>query len=201
MNLIGKLFFKGLATVLPVALTIYLVYWVVGSVELVLRSLYLLVIPERYYKEGMGFVASIIVVILVGLLMSSWMTRWIFLLGEWVLGRLPLVRGLYNMIVDMLRFFVASERGAFSEVVLIRIGGSAQMLGLVTRASFEDFPAGIGGEGKLAVYLPFSYAMGGHVVLVDRADVQPVEMSREDALRYVVTAGMVDIKEKAPAPS
>ena len=72
-----------------------------------------------------------------------------------------------------------------------------EMLGFVTRSSWDDSPEGFGGPGKLGVYLPMSYQIGGFLIVVDKEDVRPVEMEMEDALRIALAAGITS----KPAPS
>ena len=64
------------------------------------------------------------------------------------------------------------------------------MLGGLTRNDFSDLPPGVGFEGEVAVYLPMSYQVGGYTVMVPRASINPVQMSREEAMRFVLTAGL-----------
>jgi uncharacterized membrane protein len=95
------------------------------------------------------------------------------------------------MIADIMRFFAHSEDEAFSQVVMVQTGvGDMELMGFVTRTSFEDVPEGIGGEGQVAVYLPMSYQLGGFVVMVPVSRVRPVDLGMQDAMRFAVTAGI-----------
>jgi uncharacterized membrane protein len=66
-----------------------------------------------------------------------------------------------------------------------------QVLGLLTRGEFAELPDDFAaGQDLVAVYIPFSYAMGGVTTLVPRSAVRPVSMSMEEAMRFAITAGM-----------
>jgi uncharacterized membrane protein len=65
-----------------------------------------------------------------------------------------------------------------------------RLLGFITRSDFSDLPPGVGKEGEVAVYLPMSYQVGGYTILVPRSRVTAVDMSREEALRFLLTAGI-----------
>ena len=72
-----------------------------------------------------------------------------------------------------------------------------KLLGFVTREDFSDLPAGLAGEGVVAVYLPMSYQIGGYTVMLPRSAIEPVNMSMQDAMKFAVTGGM---KAKVSTP-
>lgn len=191
MKTISKVFLRGLAAVLPVALTLYIVYWLADTGEGLFHGLITSLLGEDTYFTGLGLLATLAVVFLVGLLMYHWLTRWIYDLGAGLLERIPVVKAVYGMIADIMRFFAHSEDQAFSQVVMLQTGmGDMELLGFVTRTEFNDLPEGIGSEGQLAVYLPMSYQLGGFVVMVPKDKVRPVEMGMQEAMRFAVTAGI-----------
>jgi uncharacterized membrane protein len=63
-------------------------------------------------------------------------------------------------------------------------------MGFVTRSEFDDLPAGVGRKGEIAVYLPMSYQIGGYTLFLPREQAEPVEMSREAAMKFILTAGL-----------
>lgn len=206
MKLLTRLFFRGLATVLPLALTVGILYWLIVSAETLLRELYIWIVPngERYYLPGLGFAITVVLIITVGALMYSWLARSLYDLGISLVERLPGVRTVYGMVKDILRFFIASETEAFDQVVMVDLPGTGgRILGFQTRDSLDDLPEGIGGPQDVAVYLPMSYQIGGFLLMVPRDRVQPVQMSMEEALRFTVTAGVATLpksREVQPRP-
>jgi len=81
----GKTFLTGFITILPIVLTVYLLYWLVVSAETALGNVIRLVLPEDMYWPGMGTIAGLLVVFLVGLLMHAYVVRRLFAWGEQVL--------------------------------------------------------------------------------------------------------------------
>lgn len=189
-----RTFLRGLAAILPLALTAALVTWSVVSGEALLRSAILLCgFPEEQYLPGMGFVLSIALIFVIGLLMYSFIVRQVYRRLTALLERIPIVKFVYGMFVDVARLVASSEKRPFQRVVLVKLPEGLEQIGFVTREDFEDHPEI--GEGKIAVYLPMSYQLGGFTMIVPRASVRELSMSVEDALRFCVTAGVAQPEE------
>ena len=91
----------------------------------------------------------------------------------------------------MVSFFAHTDKKEFNQVVMVRpVKDGPEMLGFLTRSHWDDMPDGFGGEGKLGVYLPMSYQIGGFLIVVDESDVRPIEMEMEEALRIALAAGI-----------
>lgn len=183
-----RTFLRGLAAILPLALTGYLVYQAAVAGETLLRSVVLLIVDESHYWPGMGFALSLALVFVIGLAMYSIVARTIYRRLTHLLERIPIVKSVYGMIVDVVRLFAASEERPFRRVVLVQLPGELEQIGFVTREDFHDHADF--GDGRLAVYLPMSYQLGGFTVVVPRERVRDVDMSVEEALRFCVTAGV-----------
>ena len=188
MRFLARTFFRGLAAILPIALTGYLVYWAVVAGETVLRNLLLLVLPEEAIWPGMGLTLSIALVLVAGVLMYSFVVRRIYRYLTGVLERIPVVKSVYGMIVDVVRLFGRAEDRPFRRVVLVRFEEGFEQIGFQTRDDFADVPEV--GPGKVAVYLPMSYQLGGFTLVLPVERVRDVSMSVEDALRFCITAGV-----------
>lgn len=195
MRFLAKIFLRGLAAILPLALTGYLAYAAVVAGETLLRKLLLLVLPADSYWPGMGFLLSVALVLVIGLLMYSFIVRRIYGRFTRLLERIPVVKSIYGMLVDVVRLFASADERPFRRVVLVQQQEGVEQVGFLTREDFTDLP-GIG-PGKVAVYLPMSYQLGGFTVIVPKANVRELAMSVEDALRFCVTAGVA----KAASPA
>lgn len=188
-NHAGRIFLTGLLTVLPVIVTLYFVLWVLSVLEKFFGKQVLLVIPDEWYRTGMGLAVAVVFVFLVGLLMHAILFRRLFGWTEKVLLEIPLVRSVYAALRDLLGLF-AQHKEPSLQVVSLNLPGNLRLLGFVTRSDFSDAPAGIARAGEVAVYLPMSYQIGGYTVLVPRSACTPVEMSREEAMKFILTAGL-----------
>jgi len=183
-----RTFFRGLAAVLPLALTGSLITWAVVSAETGLKKLIVLWLPEEQYWDGMGTVLAIGLVFLIGLLMYSFIARRVYKAFTALIERIPIVKTIYGMFVDVARLVASGDEKPFRKVVMIQLPEGIEQIGFLTRDSFEDHPDI--GERKVAVYLPMSYQLGGFTVIVPADRVRELSMTVEEALRFCVTAGV-----------
>jgi uncharacterized membrane protein len=192
---IGRIFLTGLLTVLPVIATIYFTVWVLTVLERFFGKQVLFLLPDEWYHTGMGLVLAVVFVFLVGVLMHAILFRRLFGWAERLLLGIPLVRSVYAALRDLIGLF-AEEKDVSLQVVSLNLPGDLRLLGFVTRADFSDAPPGIAAPGEIAVYLPMSYQVGGYTVLVPKSACTRVDMSREDAMKFILTAGL---KSASPA--
>jgi uncharacterized membrane protein len=196
MQKIGKLFLQGLIAVLPVAVTIYVLYWLASSAESLLGGAIKSVISEDLYVPGMGVLAGLLVILGAGILLRVWVFRRIFRWGERVLGKIPLIKSLYGSIRDLMGFFDSTKKKDFDKVVMVDLADTGvRLMGLVTREDFSTLPEGIGSDETVAVYVPMSYQIGGYTVIVRKSKVEPVDMSIEQAMRFTLTAALSTNRE------
>lgn len=192
MRFISRNILTGLLTILPVALTVYLLYWLAISSESVLGGMIQLVLPEEMYWPGMGIVAGLIVVFVLGLLMHAYVVQRLFAFTERLLYRMPFIKSVYGAIHDFFNYFAPSIKKEYKQVVAVTIGDTdMQVIGFVTQAIPEHLPEGFNEPNSILVYLPLSYMIGGYAVLIPRSKVRPLDMSMEDAMRFTLTAGVI----------
>ncbi len=194
MKFLGRYMLTGLFTVLPVAITLYLLYWFAVTAETALGGLIRLVLPESFYWPGMGLLAGIGVIMLVGLLMHAYVVQRLFELAEQLLYKMPIVRSIYGAMSDFLNYFSPTRKKEFAQVVAVNLGDNdLETIGFVTRAVPEKLPQGLqkeGDEERILVYLPMSYMIGGYAVTIPRSRVRPVNMTMDEAMRFTLTAGV-----------
>jgi uncharacterized membrane protein len=191
---LGKIFLTGLLTVLPIIVTIYFTVWMLTVLERFFGKQVLFVIPDEWYRTGMGLLVAVATVFAVGVLMHGYVFRRLFGWMEWLMLEIPLVRSVYSAMRDLLGMF-ADHKETAMQVVAVSLPGNVRLLGFVTRSEFDDLP-GVAGADEVAVYLPMSYQVGGYTVFVPKSSVKPVDMSREDAMKFILTAGL---KNASPA--
>ncbi len=195
-KLINKNILTGLITLLPVILTLYLLYWFVLTTETFLGGVIRGVVSEEFYSPGMGVIAGLIVAFFVGLVMQTIIARQVLFSIEQLVKKLPLVKSVYLSIRDLLNYFSSETKKDFEQVVAITIGESGmQLIGLVTQADMSKMPIGFNQKDSLLVYIPMSYGIGGFAVLVPRKATKALNMSMEDAMRFTLTAGVTTAPE------
>lgn len=197
LKTIGKQILTGLFTLLPVMLTVYVLYWFAVTMESWLGNLIRHVIPADWYWPGMGLVTGVVLAFAVGVLMHAYVVRELFSFTERLFYRLPLIKSIYGPLRDFLDYFSPQARREFEQVVSIRIGDTdLQAIGFVTQADAAQMPADFGGEDQLIVYIPLSYMIGGYTVLVPRSRVRALNMSVEEAMRFALTAGVTGAQHR-----
>lgn len=191
MRTLSKTFLKGLAAVLPITITLYLLFWLGKLAESMLGGLLEWLLPEGLYWPGMGLLIGCALVLLAGILIDRLRSITLFRWWEHTLNRVPLVKTIYGAIKDFMRLFEGPEQRRFNQVVVVTLPHTDyRLLGFVTREDFATLPAALGGTDTVAVYLPLSYQIGGFTVMMPRAQLQGIEMSVPDAMRYTLTAGV-----------
>lgn len=185
------IFMQGLIAVLPLTVTVVIAAWLGLTTERTLGRIIEWALPAGWYVRGMGIAAGVAAVFLAGVLMNIYGVPRLLHWSERLIGRIPLIKTVYGAVRDLLGFF--SQPGgdrAVSKVVIVTFGESGiRAVGLLTRERFDDLPQGLGGQGDVVVFFPYSYQVGGLTMIVPRGSVQPLDMALEDAMRFIVTAG------------
>lgn len=170
-------FVRGLVLTVPAALTIWLswvaIRWVDG------------LLGVRF--PGVGLLATLAAVTLIGALASSYVARALLGSVERLFERLPFVRLLYSSTKDLLNAFVGEER-RFKQAVKVALtgDGSVSVLGFVTSESLSD----LGLEGQVAVYLPQSYNFAGNLIVVPAGRVTPLVADSTEVMAFIVSGGV-----------
>lgn len=201
MKSVSKIFLSGLAAILPMAITMYILFWLGSGAENRLGGIIQLIIPVEYYWTGMGLIAGLIIVFAVGLLLNALVIRNLFVWGEAWLAKVPLVKTLYGSIRDLMKFVSNSKGKQMGQVVTVKIGEpDIMVLGFLTNENVSFIDKTLRPD-LVAVYLPLSYQIGGHTVLVPRSAVKLAELPMNEAMRFAITAGMVTGEHKEPPKS
>lgn len=189
MKKIKVIFLSGLVSFLPLALTIYIVYAGVSIVENLLGHILRQLLPVNAYFPGYGFLATIILIFILGLLLNNLVTAAVVQKIQEKLTEIPLVKAVYSPLRDLMNLFSNSKnQNTMKKVVLAQMSPHFSVIGLVTREDFSDLQLGFDiGKDKMAVYLPMSYGLGGYTVLMEKSMVQPIDLPVEKAMSLALT--------------
>ena len=192
MKNLSAIFWKGLAALLPITVTLYALYWIVVTGESLLRRL----VPDALYFPGAGLALGIAIVFMFGVLMHLFLFERVVHLGSELLNRIPVVKSIYSALQDFFAYLSHRSTEDLSRVVRVLITEDIAVVGFVTNANFESLTEAdetasqTSREAQVAVYLPMSYQLGGYMVLLPQRLLTPLDMSVEDAMRMVLTAGV-----------
>lgn len=190
MRKISKIFLTGLATVVPITVTVYFIYWLFTTSEKTLGKVFRYFLPDGWYVPGLGVLTAIGLIFCVGILMRAWIVKTLYGMGEKILYKIPLVGSVYGSMRDLFTLFSKDQAESFNQSVLVD-WDDKQLLGLVTRSDLDEwFPDDEGAKDQIAVFLPMSFNMGGYMILVKRDQIRPVDMSVEEMMRIALTAGI-----------
>jgi uncharacterized membrane protein len=190
MRKIWNTVLKGLVAILPLGLTIYVVYWLAVTAERLFSGAIKLFVPEPYYWPGLGLLTGLVVLYFVGLAVNAYVVHRALRLSDKLFARIPVVKTIYLAIRDFTRFFPSSGQGSdLRRVVLVQFG-PGKVIGFVTAESGEMLRRAQDAEQTVAVYLPMSYMVGGYTIFVPRALVEPTSLSVEEGMRIALMGGV-----------
>ncbi len=180
-----NVFFRGLAAILPITGTLYLIYWLVISIERASNGVILSILGPKASIPGLGIVLTFLVIYLTGLLLGLVPFQHLVNKIQAPFRNIPLVKSIYSALEDLLQFFDKSKDNNQGRVVQVQVGGEngISLMGLLTSTS-----SSITSESKYAVYVPVSYQIGGYTIFVSPEQVTYVDMSVEDLMKSALTA-------------
>lgn len=199
MKYLTSILMKGLAAVLPVGLTLYVIWWLIRTVESAMRSLLTIVLPSEQYHYGMGILVGLVLLFAIGSVVNAYIVRRALSVWDEFLERIPLVKTVYSAFRDIARLLPSGQnRRDLQKVVIWRLG-EARLLGFVTRDDLPELESQAGRVDLVAVYFPLSYMLGGVTLYLPKSAVEPLDMPVEAAMRLAITGGMASTHPHAPA--
>jgi len=187
-------FLQGLIILAPIVITIWAVTSLFNFVDRILPDLLIRFFPttKDVYFTGLGFLVVILIVFFVGYISSSFVVSRLVLLFDNILEKTPGIKILYSTVKDFFEAFAGNKR-KFDKAVLVNVeSAEVWRVGFITRQDLTEF----GLHDFVAVYLPQSYALAGHVYLVKRDRVRVLtNISSAEAMKFVVSGGVADLNE------
>lgn len=189
-------FVTGLLVLAPAYITFLVMRFIVGQIERLFNPLFRWLDPyitsqwATLLLQVSALAVFIIGVVLIGWAARSLLIRQLFSAVEARIVRLPMVGKIYAATREVTKAFDGAQKTAFSRAVLVEWPGKGHYtLGFVTR---DDPPAGAAAEPMVKIFLPTTpNPTSGFLILVERRAVLPVALSVEDALKLVVSGGLV----------
>ena len=195
MKQVSRSFVNGLLVLVPVIITLLVIEWTLRFTEGVLGQ-YL-----PFYFPGMGIITLVLVIYAVGWASTNWALAKLIAFGENMIGTIPFVKFIYTS-VKRLSEAVLDSSSNFKRVVHVPYQG-ARALGFVMADLPPRFQAAMGG-GYICVFIPWSLNMtSGTTLLVKEEDAVTIDIPKEEALQYMLTAGAVmplDERKKKSLP-
>ena len=202
-------FLTGLVVVLPIALTIYLIWAVIGYLD----GWILPLIPQAYHPQavtqalfgpghafpvrGVGVVVFLIFTTLMGWIAKGLIGRTVLLRLERLVNRMPVVRSLYSALKQVAETVFNKSEASFDQACLVEFPRpGVWILGLVSSRPKGEIAAKLGPD-VIAVFIGLTPFTSGFVVFVPKKDVIALDMLPEDAAKLVASGGLVYPQAKA----
>jgi uncharacterized membrane protein len=186
-------FLQGLLFVVPIAVTIYVVIKAVVWLDNLLPVKVPIPVPgaESFDLPGLGILLIASIITVVGYIGTRFVRNPVFAIFEGLIERTPLLKLIYSSVKDLIEAFVG-EKKRFTQPVLVTMNNNppVQRIGFVTENDLTELGLG---KSKMAVYLPFSYGFNGQLVIVESDNVQKLDASGTEMMKFVISGGVTDI--------
>lgn len=185
-----KYVITGLLVLLPLAVTLYLLWLLFSITDTLLGSLTELILGRRI--PGAGAVLTIVVIVGVGMFAANVIGRRIIQVFEGLFTRIPLVRSIYIAVKQLIDAFTIQNRPGFKQVVLVPFPSTdIYSVGFLTNDD-PRFLAGRLGQDVVTVFVPtVPNPTTGFFLTVPRHDVKPLDISMEEGFKLMMSAGAI----------
>lgn len=197
MNInLKNIFLTGLAVIVPVGLTLYILVFLIGMMDGLLT-----LIPQKYHSSaligfhipGLGIVITILLIFTCGLMTKSIIGNRIVLYGEGLLDKIPIVRSIHLAIKKIVDSMVLYRSRSFKKVVLVEFPRrGAYTVAFVTGEPADEIYSKTG-QRCVSVYVPTTpNPTSGYFIMFPEHEVVPLDMSVEDAFTLIISGGIVN---------
>lgn len=186
-------FFQGLLVVIPISVTIVVIYKIIFWIDGLLPFQLPVKLPGigEVNIPGLGILTIVVGITIFGYFAKFFVANPFFLLLERLLERTPLLKIIYTSVKDLIEAFVG-EKKRFNQPVLVTVNKESQVqrIGFITKNDLTEI--GISNQ-KLAVYLPFSYGFNGQLVIVPSENVEKINASGTEMMKFVISGGVTEV--------
>src|SRR5690625_2619861 len=133
-----RLFLRGLAAMLPLALTLYFIFWLLTLLERTMQPLLELLIPVSWYFPGLGILVGCVLLFAAGIVVNAYVVQHIINYSGRIIERIPLVKSLYSALRDFTDLLTTERNQPPQSVVALDVGNNTHMIGFVTGANAGD---------------------------------------------------------------
>lgn len=196
-----KYFITGLLVLVPLFITVWVLSSIIGMMD---QSLFLL--PENWRPKallgqdvrGLGALLTLLIIFVTGLIATNFFGKKLILLWEYMLARVPVVKSIYASVKQVSDTLFSDSGNAFRRAVLVQFPRQgAWTIAFITGQPGGDVANHLQGD-FVSVYVPTTpNPTGGYFLMLPRADVIELEMSVDEALKYIISMGVVAPPAKA----
>lgn len=197
-------FLAGILITAPISITFYLAWLFIDFVDDKITPL----VPEAYNPNsylpfavpGLGLVIVLVSLTLIGALTAGFVGRGITKVYDRLLNRMPVIRGLYKALKQILETVLAQQSNAFREAVLVEYPRRGLWAVAFITGTTEGEVQHLTEEECINIFLPTTpNPTSGFLLFVPKTDLVPLTMSVEEAIKMVISGGIVTPPDRRPA--
>lgn len=185
----------GLLVLLPLMITVWVLNWIIGTLDQTLQ-----ILPEHWQPDrllgihipGFGVLLALLIVLAIGALASNFLGRRLVSWWDSLLGRIPIVRSIYSSVKKVSDTLFSEKGNAFRKALLVQWPRpGVWTIAFLTGAPGGDVARHLS-DDYLSVYVPTTpNPTGGYFVMLKRSDCIELDMTVDEALTYVISMGVV----------
>ena len=195
MHALRKWLLSGLLVIVPLVITLGVLNWIIGTLD---QTLWLLPSDwtdwlNAHRVRGLGVLLTLGILLVVGAVASNFVGKRLLGWGDAVVRRIPVVRSIYSSVKQVSDTLFSENGNAFRTAVLIEWPRpNSWTIAFVTGTPGAEVLEHLGGGEFLGVYVPTTpNPTGGYFVMLKRSDCIELKMSVDEALKYIVSMGVV----------
>jgi uncharacterized membrane protein len=203
MTSVRRWLLAGLLVLVPLAITLGVLNWIVGTLDQTL-----LILPQSWHPDkllglhipGFGVLLTLAIVLLMGAITSNFLGKKLVVWGNALLSRIPIVRSIYSSVKQVSDTLFSENGNAFRKALLVQWPREGVWtIGFLTGMPGGDVVNHLPGD-YLSVYVPTTpNPTGGYFVMLKKSECIELKMSVDEALTYVISMGVVVPASKAAA--
>jgi uncharacterized membrane protein len=187
-------FLTGIAAIIPVGVTVYILFHIISMMDNLLR-----IIPVRFQPDellsfhipGLGVIFTLVLIFIVGLITKSYLGNKLVASGEWFVGKIPFVRSIYQALKQLVDTVFSDKSQSFKKVVLIEYPRRGMYaLAFVTSETSGEVQAGTA-QKCINLFIPTTpNPTSGFYIMVPEDDVKHMDMTVEEAFKLIISGGI-----------
>ena len=188
-------FLTGLLVVVPIGLTMFILKFVIGKLDEMLRIVPPAFHPQTYIPfpvPGLSLVITFVTILIIGMITRNILGRKLVQLGEMIVDKIPLVRSIYLLSKQLMETIFNQDKDSFKQVIMIEYPRKGlYSIGFVTGIGRGEIQKNTSSK-VLNVFIPTSpNPTSGYLIMVPEEDIVPLEMSVDTAFKLILSGGVV----------
>lgn len=205
VNKLKGYFLTGLLVLVPISLTVYIIYELFLAIDGILKQVIFVMISDWFGVQisqpipGLGFITLFLLIFSTGMAARSYFGKKLVDVGDNVVARIPFISRIYGTVQQVSQAFFGDRHDVFKKTVLVPFPSKGMWrIGFIVREPSREIKNALGDE-VVTVLVPHTpNPTSGFVVFFPRSEVIEIEMSVEDALHLIISGGTALPKNRKP---